>query len=53
MSAKYIANEPRSGRLTPRCDLPGSPYGSRRQAQQAARKAGIAEPTITPVRRPE
>ncbi|MDV6318767.1 hypothetical protein [Chromohalobacter sp. HP20-39] len=51
MSARYIAQQPRNGRLTPRCDLPGSPFGSKRQAQRAAHKAGIESPKITTVSR--
>ena len=47
MTARYIAWQQR----TPRCDLPGSPFPSKRQAQTAAKRAGIAEPRITAVRR--
>ncbi|MFG6139475.1 hypothetical protein [Halomonas sp. B23F22_10] len=51
MSSKYIAWDRHGGRLTPRCDLPGSPFGSKRQALRAAHKAGIDKPTITTVTR--
>lgn len=51
MSAKYIALEPIGARLAPRCDLPGSPFSSRRQALMAARRAGIAGKHVAPVRR--
>ena len=47
MSARYIAWQGR----TPRLDLPGSPFASRRRAIVAAHRAGITEPTITTVRR--
>ncbi|MFG6159662.1 hypothetical protein ACGTNG_12720 [Halomonas sp. 1390] len=47
MSARYIAWQGR----TPRCDLPGSPFTSRKAAKEAAAREGIANPTITPVRR--
>lgn len=51
MSARYIAWDRRIGRLTPRCDLPGSPFSSKRQAKQAAHRAGIQKPKITTVTR--
>ncbi|MDT8894225.1 hypothetical protein RSO41_06115 [Halomonas sp. I1] len=51
MSAKYIAIEPRGRIRTPRVDLPGSPFGSRKQAKQAAQRAGIEQPRITTVTR--
>jgi len=47
MKARYTAWQQR----TPRCDLPGSPFPSRRQAIVAAHRAGIADPRITAVRR--
>ena len=47
MKPRYIAWQGK----TPRCNLPGSPFPSKRQVQTAAKKAGISEPKITAVRR--
>lgn len=47
MSNRYIAWQ----NHTPRCDLPGSPFPSRKAAKRAANQAGITQPAITTVRR--
>lgn len=51
MSARYIVTQSRNSRLVPRCDLPGSPFVSRKAAKQAAWKADIPFFKITSVRR--
>ena len=51
MSSKYIVQQSHEGRLVPRCDLPGSPYSSRKTAKAAASRAGITNPKVIPVRR--
>ena len=50
MSPRYLVRE-HGIRIVPRCDLPGSPYSSRKAAKAAARRAGIAGAEIISVRR--
>ena len=51
MSNRYIAWEALRKRMTPRCDLPGSPFCSRIDAKNAAEKEKIALAKVTIVRR--
>ncbi len=50
MSSKYIVREHHDGRIVPRCDLPGSPFPSRKAAKAVAAKLP-ADTDIVPVRR--
>ncbi len=51
MNARYVIQQPRQGRLVPRCDLKGSPFASKKAAKAAAARAGIDQPRIVTVRR--
>jgi len=50
VTARYIVREHHNGRIVPRCDLPGSPFSSRRAAKAAAEKLST-ETEIVTVRR--
>jgi len=51
VTARYLVIQPHAGRSVPRCELPGSPFASRKAAKAAARRAGIPDATIRTVRR--
>ena len=51
MSKRYIVKAERGHLVTPYPNLPGSPFGSKIQAKDAAKSARIADPIITSVAR--
>ena len=51
MSNRYLVWQRHQGRWTPRCDLPGSPFSSNKQAKAAAKREALAEFTTSPIRR--
>ncbi len=51
MSARYLIRAPHQGRMVPQCNLPGSPYPSKKVAKKAAHKHDIKAPNIIAVRR--
>lgn len=51
MSNRYLVWQLHRGRWTPRCDLTGSPFTSNKQAKSAAKHQGLADFSISPIRR--
>ena len=51
MSKRYIVKAARGHLVTPYPNLPGSPFGSKIQAKDAAERAEIANPIISRVSR--
>ncbi|MFC0268545.1 hypothetical protein [Kushneria aurantia] len=51
MSARYIVREKHEPHVVPRCDLPGSPYLTRKAAKRAAAKLPATTEVVAVKRR--